>query len=156
MDNITRICRKCGQEKPLSEFVRDKTCASGYRHTCKQCDREWRRKWDAENAEKCREWNRKWLIAHPEKVREYKRKYYLANAEKFTERCRKWRIANPEKCRERNRKRGINDCKSLTDRYLRDKLRRNNLPITPETIDYKRIQLKLYREIKKQTDYERN
>lgn len=52
MDNITRICRKCGQEKPLSEFVRDKTCASGYRHTCKQCDREWRRKWDAENAER--------------------------------------------------------------------------------------------------------
>ena len=186
MDNITRICRKCGQEKPLSEFVRDKTCASGYRHTCKQCDREckrkwyaenaekrrerkrkwyaenaekrreWNRKWYAENPEKCREWNRKWLIAHPEKVREYKRKYYLANAEKFTERCRKWRIANPEKCRERNRKRGINDCKSLTDRYLRDKLRRNNLPITPETIDYKRIQLKLYREIKKQTDYERN
>ena len=171
MDDITRVCRKCGQEKPLEEFVRDKTCASGYRHTCKQCDREWRRMWDAanadkrrewnrkwyaENPEKCREWSRKWLIAHPEKVREYKRKYYLANAEKFTERCRKWRIANPEKCRERNRKRGINDCKSLTDRYLRDKLRRNNLPITPETIDYKRIQLKLYREIKKQTDYERN
>lgn len=156
MDNITRICRKCGQEKPLSEFVRDKTCASGYRHTCKQCDREWRRKWDAENAEKRRERKRKWYAENAEKRREYKRKYYLANAEKFTERCRKWRIANPEKCRERNRKRGINDCKSLTDRYLRDKLRRNNLPITPETIDYKRIQLKLYREIKKQTDYERN
>lgn len=25
MDDITRVCRKCGQEKPLSEFVKDKT-----------------------------------------------------------------------------------------------------------------------------------
>ena len=38
MDTITRVCRKCGQEKPLSEFVKDKTCALGYSHTCKQCN----------------------------------------------------------------------------------------------------------------------
>lgn len=67
MDNITRICRKCGQEKPLSEFVRDKTCASGYRHTCKQCDREWRRKWDAENAERGGNVKRKWYAENAER-----------------------------------------------------------------------------------------
>lgn len=107
MDDITRVCRKCGQEKPLSEFVKNKTCALGYSHTCKQC-----------NAER----NRKWRAANPEKVREYNRK---------------WR-------------------EILSDGYLRYKLKQLNLPVTPETIDYKRIQLKLYREIKKQQNDERD
>lgn len=92
MDDITRVCRKCGQEKPLSEFVKDKTCALGYSHTCKQC-----------NAGR----NRKW-------------------------------------------------CEILSDGYLRYKLKQLNLPVTPETIDYKRIQLKLYREIKNQQNDERD
>ena len=107
MDDITRVCRKCGQEKPLSEFVKDKTCALGYSHTCKQC-----------NAER----NRKWRAANPEKVLEYNRK---------------WR-------------------EILPDGYLRYKLKQLNLPVTPETIDYKRIQLKLYREIKNQQNDERD
>lgn len=137
MDDITRVCRKCGQEKPLSEFVKDKTCALGYSHTCKQC-----------NAER----NRKWRAANPEKVLECKRKRYAANPEKVRECNRKWCAANPEKMREYNRKwREI-----LSDGYLRYKLKQLNLPVTPETIDYKRIQLKLYREIKKQQNDERD
>lgn len=122
MDDITRVCRKCGQEKPLSEFVKDKTCALGYSHTCKQC-----------NAER----NRKWRAANPEKVLEYKRKRYAANPEKVREYNRKWR-------------------EILSDGYLRYKLKQLNLPVTPETIEYKRIQLKLYREIKKQQNDERD
>lgn len=107
MDDITRVCRKCGQEKPLSESVKDKTRELGYSYTCKQCNAE------------C---NRKWRAANPGKVREYNRK---------------WR-------------------EILPDGYLRYKLKQLNLPVTPETIDYKRIQLKLYREIKNQQNDERD
>ena len=186
MDNITRICRKCGQELPLSEFAKNKTCELGYSYTCKQCKREYyrryraanpekcrernrkyhaanlekererHRKWDAENAEKRRKYYRKRYAANPEKARERSRKWYAANPEKARERSRKWREANLEKHRELCRKKNMNNCEALTDYYLRDKLRRNNLPITPETIDYKRIQLKLYREIKKQQNDERD
>lgn len=167
MDNITRMCRKCGQEKPLSEFVKNKRCALGHEYTCKQCRREYQCKWDAENAEKvlekrrkryaanhekALEYGRKYRAANPEKAREYSRKYRAANREKRREYVRKYHAANREKVLEKYRyKREI-----LSDGYLRDQLKQRNLPITPETIDYKRIQLKLYREIKKQTDYERN
>jgi len=167
MDDITRVCRKCGQEKPLSEFVKDKTCALGYSHTCKQCNAERNRKWRAANPEKvleCKrkryaanpekvlEYNRKWCAANPEKIREYKRKRYAANPEKVREYKRKRYAANPEKVLEYNRKwREI-----LSDGYLRYKLKQLNLPVTPETIEYKRIQLKLYREIKKQQNDERD
>lgn len=32
-----RVCSKCGQEKPLSEFHKDKTSKDGYRRECKGC-----------------------------------------------------------------------------------------------------------------------
>ena len=156
MDNITRICRKCGQELPLSEFAKNKTCELGYSYTCKQCKREYYRRYRAANPEKCRERNRKYHAANLEKERERHRKWDAANPEKARERSRKWREANLEKHRELCRKKSMNNCEALTDYYLRVKLRRCNLPVTPETIDYKRIQLKLYREIKKQQNDERD
>ena len=171
MDNITRVCRKCGRELPLSEFVKSKTCASGYEYTCKQCRREYYLKWFAANPEKAREHNRESSLKYREKHRENIRKYYLANAGKIIERCSKWNIANPEKHREYSRKwRTANPekmreykhkyyaykCEILSDAYLRNQLKKSNLPITPETIDYKRIQLKLYREIKNQQSDERD
>lgn len=122
MDTITRVCRKCGQEKPLSEFVKDNTCALGHGHTCKQCKAERSRKWHAANLEKMREYKRKQYAANPDKMREYYRK-----------------------------RREI-----LSDGYLIYQLKKRNLPVTPETIDYKRIQLKLYREIKNQQNDERD
>ena len=137
MDDITRVCRKCGQEKPLEEFAKDKECVLGHSHICKQCKAERNRKWCAANPEKVLEYKRKRYAANPEKAREYKRKRYAANPEKVLERNRKWR-------------------EILSDGYLRYKLKQLNLPVTPETIDYKRIQLKLYREIKKQQNDERD
>lgn len=122
MDDITRVCRKCGQEKPLEEFAKNKECVLGHSHICKQCKAE------------------------------QSRKRHAANPEKYREQFRKYRAANPEKCREQFRKYR----EELSDGYLIGQLKRCNLPATPETIDYKRIQLKLYREIKNQQNDERD
>lgn len=137
MDDITRVCRKCGQEKPLEEFAKNKECVLGHSHICKQCKAEQSRKWHA---------------ANPEKYREQSRKYRAANPEKCREQFRKYRAANPEKIREYNRKYR----EELSDGYLIGQLKHCNLPVTPEIIDYKRIQLKLYREIKNQQNDERD
>ena len=167
MDDITRVCRKCGQEKPLEEFAKNKECVLGHSHICKQCKaeqsrkrhaanpekyREQFRKYRAANPEKCREQFRKYRAANPEKCREQFRKYRAANPEKYRERSRKYRAANPEKTREYNRKYR----EELSDGYLIGQLKHCNLPATPETIDYKRIQLKLYREIENQQNDERD
>lgn len=137
MDDITRVCRKCGREKPLEEFAKNKECVLGHSHICKQCKAEQSRKWHAANFEKARENNRKRRAANPEKYRE---------------RSRKYRAANPEKIREYNRKYR----EELSDGYLIGQLKHCNLPVTPETIDYKRIHLKLYQEIKNQQNDERD
>lgn len=152
MDDITRVCRKCGQEKPLEEFAKNKGCVLGRTHTCKQCEAERYRKWRAANSEKRWEYNRKWRAANPEKIREIRHKWREANTEKERQRYRKWYAANTEKLLEMKRKYR----EELTDSYLIGQLKRCNLPATPETIDYKRIQLKLYREIKNQQNDERD
>lgn len=152
MDDITRVCRKCGQEKPLEEFAKNKECVLGHSHICKQCKAEQSRKWHAANFEKARENNRKWHAANSEKAREKHRKWRAANLEKYRANASKYYAANLEMYRAYDRKKREN----LTDGYLMDKLKRCNLPVTPETIDYKRIQLKLYREIKKQQNDERD
>ena len=85
-------------------------------------------------------------------AREKHRKWRAANLEKYRANASKYYAANLEMYRAYDRKKREN----LTDGYLMDKLKRCNLPVTPETIDYKRIQLKLYREIKKQQNDERD
>lgn len=32
-----KVCKKCGNEKPLSEFNRNKKSPDGYRQVCKEC-----------------------------------------------------------------------------------------------------------------------
>lgn len=67
MDDITRVCRKCGQEKPLEEFAKNKECVLGRTHTCKQCEAEKYRKWREANLEKARESVRKWRESNRER-----------------------------------------------------------------------------------------
>lgn len=37
LENKTRVCSKCGQEKPLSQYHKDKYTKSGYTLSCKKC-----------------------------------------------------------------------------------------------------------------------
>lgn len=43
MDQITKICTKCGEEKGLSNFTSSKTSKYGVRPDCKECRKEYRR-----------------------------------------------------------------------------------------------------------------
>jgi len=35
-----RVCKKCKQEKELTEFLTSSECKDGYRYTCKECKRK--------------------------------------------------------------------------------------------------------------------
>lgn len=47
-DIETRVCRKCGQERPLTDFVKATKSRTGYLHTCKPCVNAYKRARDAE------------------------------------------------------------------------------------------------------------
>lgn len=93
----TKICTKCAEEKPLTEFYRHSQKKDGLNPSCKICQRadvaaSYRRnpepakarakKWEAENKERC-------------KVR--KDTYYTANSEAAKKRARKWAEENKER-----------------------------------------------------------
>lgn len=45
MEEPTKVCSRCGQEKPLTEFSPNKTCKDGHIGQCKKCNAEYKRKW---------------------------------------------------------------------------------------------------------------
>lgn len=49
-----RNCPRCGEEKPLSEYARDKSKAGGHKSHCKRCDNAKSRRYYAENGERVR------------------------------------------------------------------------------------------------------
>ena len=64
-------CTKCGEEKPLAAFSRDRSRKDGRYPQCKACVRRWQQ----ENAEHLADYNRRWQQANPEKKRAQDRRY---------------------------------------------------------------------------------
>lgn len=48
----TKVCSKCGTEKPLSEYHKHKACVGGVNSYCKFCQYEQNKKWAEANKEK--------------------------------------------------------------------------------------------------------
>ena len=87
-EEATKICRVCGEEKPLDEFrIRGD---SGRRRTeCKSCLSKYLKKYRSENKQRISELNKKYAEAHREELSEYRLN---------------WQRNNREKCRAYNKK----------------------------------------------------
>jgi len=78
MDIVTKSCRVCKQEKPLSSFYSRKDSHDGYRNDCKSCNNAT----NVTNAEK-----------NKDRIREYKRLYHqrkYAGTDKQKEKQERW------------------------------------------------------------------
>ena len=85
---ITRICRVCGEEKPLDEFLIRGD--SGKRRTeCKSCLSKYLKKYRSENKQRISELNRRWTETHKGELSNYRLN---------------WQRNNREKCRAYNKK----------------------------------------------------
>jgi hypothetical protein len=77
-------CTKCGEQKPLSEFNKNKSKKDGLGTECKPCAKQ--------NL-------KKWLSQNPEKQKANKRKWYKNNWEKARKQSKNWRQNNPDRYR---------------------------------------------------------
>ena len=98
---MSKTCTKCGETKPLDDFHRDKTGAGGRKPHCKECVREYKRRYYEENRDKERERNRRYHGENRDKVRERKHRYYEENRDKVREYKRRYYEENRDKERER-------------------------------------------------------
>lgn len=87
-EEITRVCRLCGEKKPLDEFrVRGNT--DKRRTECKSCLSKYLKQYRSENKQRISELNRRWTEAHKGELSNYRLN---------------WQRNNREKCRAYNKK----------------------------------------------------
>jgi len=76
---MKKICSKCGKEKDVNCFYKNKTRADSLDYWCKECHREYDKEWRKENEEKYKKYQRgykrKWQKDNPEYHREYHKEY---------------------------------------------------------------------------------
>jgi 5-methylcytosine-specific restriction endonuclease McrA len=88
-----KLCRGCGQIKPISEFSAEPSSGDGYRNKCKDCVKKMVKEWEKKNPEKARARQKKHAAVRkqrdPEKERKRHREYAAA-----------WRKRNPAKQKE--------------------------------------------------------
>lgn len=92
-----KVCKKCQEEKPLTEFYASKSAAEGKQTYCKACSRVKSMEWRAANIERARGREAAWRAANTEKVRAYHAKWRAENPEEVNARARAWQAANPDK-----------------------------------------------------------
>ena len=106
---LTKICSKCGIEKPLNEFNRKRVNKDGRRAECKLCQRKAGKRYYIENADAVNERVKAYREANPDKVREFSKKWENANPQKAKARFLKYKYANLEECRARDKHYRLNN-----------------------------------------------
>lgn len=86
----TKICSKCGEALPATEFYKDSRREDGLRSVCKAC---WAKR------------KKEYRASHKEEISESDKQYYLANKERINKRIRKWRKDNHQKLMEQQQSR---------------------------------------------------
>ena len=92
-------CSKCGEEKALCEFSKQRGGKDGLQNRCRVCAKAYRQA----NKEKIAEQNKAYRQANKEKIAEQDKAYKQANKEKIAERRKAYRKANKEKIAERGK-----------------------------------------------------
>ena len=88
---MCKLCKKCGLEKELSKFHRDKTRVDGVYPQCKICVKEYGKEYRKTNIKKIRESKKEYRKTNVEKIKEHKKKYYKSNAEKIIDKTKEYR-----------------------------------------------------------------
>lgn len=116
-----KICSKCKLEKPLDAFGKRSKNPDGLQYCCKECSKEYQRKWRAENPGVSAAYTAKSYQKNIEKRREESRNYAKDNRAKKTQAYREWRYKNPEKqqaASDRHRDYRLNWIRGNKDRML--------------------------------------
>jgi len=94
MQVTERICTKCGDPKPFSEFHKSKNGKYGINCVCKSCCSELKKKLYAENPELVKSYSKRpsytneYYLKHRAKFRETQKRYYARNREVLLQKCK--------------------------------------------------------------------
>ena len=95
---MTKICSKCGEEKPSTTeyFGKMKSSKDGLRGQCKDCMKEYKKQYRKENKESIQQYEKQYYQENKEKRKEYDKQYHKENKEKRNGYDKQWRKENKE------------------------------------------------------------
>lgn len=100
----TKVCSKCGEEKSLDSFYRQKTSKGGIRNRCKKCLSAECNKYREKNRIIIQEKKSIYYQLNRDKILEYQIAYRSENKQKIANRDKEYRDSNKEKKAENGKK----------------------------------------------------
>jgi hypothetical protein len=100
-----RICTLCKVEKPLEDFSKEKTCAEGRRHQCKECRKDRCKAWRAANSDRAKQYHRDKYQERASYIKAWNKRDNEANPEKASQRYKTYKDVNRPKIYANNAKR---------------------------------------------------
>lgn len=93
-------CTTCGEVKSLDDFAIDRSRPDGYGYRCAECQRAYKRKYQAENRDSIKAKKRTYHQANRQRILEQRRGYREARRQELREKARVYRAANIERIKE--------------------------------------------------------
>lgn len=155
-----KVCPKCGVEKPLDDFYKQKRSKDGLSYMCKECNKLRTRKYHQENKERLKEYQKVYNKENKEMVAEKKRLYHLKNKEKDNEYAKQYRKKNKEILKEKKRqycKDNEEEIKKRRVRYYqrnKETIKERTKQYRQENIEWEKEYQKQYRQKNKEQAYE--
>lgn len=82
---MTKICSKCGEEKPLSDFYENKRLKDGHEGRCKQCVKSYSKEYAKKHRAQRNAYNKRYYERNPEKLKAKKEKSNQRKRELYKE-----------------------------------------------------------------------
>ena len=139
MDQLKK-CTKCGTEKALSEFSKDKRSKDGYYRNCKSCNKAYR------------ETNKDKIKAYREANKEKRKAYREANKDKLKEYSKAYRETNKDKIKERQKK--CYDANKEKRKAYREANKHNISELNKKWREANKDKIKAYRDANKDKEKE--
>lgn len=93
---MTKLCSKCGKQKPKIEFGKDSQKRDGLLSSCKSCRNSAAMKYREKNIENERARVATWYQENKERAKSINAKYRSENKDKEKARKAKWNLLNPD------------------------------------------------------------
>ena len=115
---LTKICTKCGIEKPATTdyFTKEKRGKYGLRSNCKECvavytkankdkNLQYQKEYNKSHVEHIAQHKKEYNTSHVEAIAQHKKEYNTSHVEAITQQKKEWAKANPDKCNAINQRR---------------------------------------------------
>lgn len=100
----TKVCTKCGVEKEINCFTKQKGGKDGIRSYCKECASISIKAYRSENKDIVNKKKKQWADLNKDKMKgymkTYRKMYRKNNSKRLAEKNKEWELKNPEKHKE--------------------------------------------------------